>query len=215
MKKLFLVFILLCCNLMFSQYGDKDSNHIGLSGGITQLNLFSEQFKAKPEIGWVAGFSLRGNYYNNWQMIYGMQFTDSNFSLQSVTNTAINYKLSAVQVHLVASYMLIENHLTLEIGPVLQINGKLKVDSDKENLLLKDSPLVQAKDIVAINTFSGNVYGGVTVGFTNFRLNINYQYGFINVMNKLNKDDTLVLLNGNKDFKGNFGMLSGMLTIYL
>ena len=215
MKKIVVAFAFLISVFSYSQYRQKDSNHIGISGGITQLNLFSDQFNAKPETGWVVGLSVRGNYYNNFQMIYGMQFTDSNFSLQSVLNKDINYKLSAVQVHLLLSYMLVENHLTVELGPVLQVNGKLKVDDTDENLLLKDSPLLQAKDIVDINPISGNIYGGITFGFTNFRINVNYQYGFINAMNKLNKDDALVLRNGNKDFKGNFGMLSGMLTIYL
>lgn len=154
-------------------------------------------------------------FYNNWQLVYGMQFTDSNFSLQSVVNDDINFKLSAVQIHLLASYMVVQNHLTLEIGPVLQINGKLKIDEKDKLLFLKDSPFLQAQDILKINQINGNLMAGLTAGFKNFRLNINYQYGFTNIMNNLNGDEALTIRNGNQRFKGNIGLLSGMLTIYL
>ena len=56
---------------------------------------------------------------------------------------------------------------------------------------------------------------GITAGVTRFRINVNYQYGFINIMNNLNKKDELKLANGNQRFRGNIGMLSAMLTIYL
>lgn len=215
MKKLALLFALFSISISIAQYGHRDSNRIGISGGITSLDLLSDQFNAKPGQGWIAGLSLRGNYYNNWQMVYGMNFTDSNFSLESITGKEIDYKLSAVQVYLVGSYMVIENHLTLEIGPVLQINGKLKIDEKDELLLLKDSPGLMAKDIININQISGNAMAGITAGVKNFRVNVNYQYGFINIMNNLNKKDELKLANGNQRFRGNIGMLSAMLTIYL
>ncbi|BCY27802.1 PorT family protein [Flavobacterium okayamense] len=215
MKKLTLLLIVLLSAFSFAQHGYRDSNRIGISGGITSLDLLSDQFNAKPGQGWIGGLSLRGNYYNNWQMVYGMNFTDSNFSLQSVTGKDIEYKLSAVQVYLVGSYMVIENHLTLEIGPVLQINSKLKLDEADELLLLKDSPGLMAQDITKINQISGNVMAGITAGVTRFRLNVNYQYGFTNIMNSLNKKDELKLANGNQRFRGNIGMLSAMLTIYL
>ena len=215
MKNLALILIVFITAFSFAQHGYRDSNRIGISGGITSLDLLSDQFNAKPGQGWIGGLSLRGNYYNNWQMVYGMNFTDSNFSLQSVTGKDIEYKLSAVQVYLVGSYMVIENHLTLEIGPVLQINSKLKLDEADELLLLKDSPGLMAQDITKINQISGNVMAGITAGVTRFRLNVNYQYGFTNIMNSLNKKDELTLANGNQRFRANIGMLSAMLTIYL
>ena len=215
MRKLSLLITLLLVLNSFAQGGYRDSNRIGISAGLTSLDLFSKQFNVKPGQGWIAGLSMRGNYYNNWQMVYGMHFTDSNFSLQSVTNEEINYKLSAVQVHLVGSYMVIQNHLTLEIGPVLQINGKLRIDEKDELKALKDSPYILAKDIININQINGNLYAGVTAGITNLRLNINYQYGFNNIMNNLNKKDELTIANGNQRFKANIGMISALLTIYL
>lgn len=210
-----LLIFVLTSTLIFAQHGHRDSNRIGISGGITSLDIHSDQFNAQPGMGYVLNLQLRGNYYNNWQMVYGMNFTDSKFSLQSVSGKDIEYKLSAVQVHLVGSYMVVENHLTLEIGPVLQINSKLKINEADELLLLKDSPALTAKDITNINQISGNIMAGVTAGVKRVRLNVNYQYGFTNIMNNLNKKDELTLANGNQRFRGNIGMLSAMITFYL
>ena len=215
MKKVICLLTLLVTFSINAQYGSRDSNRIGISGGITQMSLFSDQFNAKSETGWIGGFSLRGNYYNDWQMAFGMNFTESNFSLQSVLDKDINYKMSAVQIYLTGSYMIIENHLTFEIGPVLQINGKLAIDEEDELKLLKDSPLLTAKDITDITKINGNIYAGITAGIKNVRLHVSYQYGVNNFMNNLNKSDELKLLNGNEKFKANYGILSGMITFYL
>lgn len=215
MKRIVCLFCLLFVFSVNAQYNRRDSNRIGISGGLTQMSVFSDQFNAKPGSGWIGGFSLRGNYYNNWQMAFGMNFTESNFSLSPLLGSKdINYKLSAAQIYLTGSYMIIENHLTFEIGPVLQINGKLAIDKDDELKILKDSPLF-AKDIVDVTKFNGNIYAGVTAGIKNLRLHVSYQYGVNNFMNNLNKKDELKLLNGDKKFKANYGILSGMITVYL
>lgn len=214
--KHFLAFLITFITISISaQHGYRDSNRIGISGGITQLSLFSEQFNVTPGKGWIGGLSLRGNYYNNWQGVYGMHFTDSNFSLQATNNKDINFKLSAAQIYFVFSYMVIENHLTLEIGPVLQINGKLKVSDDDKKLFLKDSPLLQAEDILNITKINGNLYAGVSAGVKNFKVHVSYQYGFNNIMNNLNKSQELKVQNGNQRFRANLGLLSAMLIVYL
>ena len=216
MKKIIVVLTLFLSFSAQAQYGRRDSNRIGISGGITQMSLFSDQFNAKPEMGWTAGFSLRGNYYNDWQMAFGMHFTESNFSLQPLFgNEDIKYKLAGVQVFLTGSYMIIENHLTVEIGPVLQVNGKLGIEEKDKLKLLKDSPLLTANDIVDVTKINGNIYAGITAGIKNVRLHVAYQYGVNNFMNNLNKSEDLKLLNGNQKFKANYGILSGMITFYL
>lgn len=215
MKKLVCLLTLFFVFNVYSQYGRRDSNRIGISGGLTHMSLFSKQFNVTPELGWVGGFSMRGNYYNDWQMIFGMNFTQSKFSLENLANDKVTYTLSGVQIYLTGSYMIVENHLTFEIGPVLQVNGKLAIDdSNLENTLLKDSPLLTAKEFNDITKINGNVYAGITFGVTNFRVNINYQYGLNNILNNLNNKEDLKFKNG-ESFKGNLGMLTGMLTIYL
>ena len=81
MKNIFSAFLLMLSATAFAQYGYRDGNRIGISAGISQTTLFTNNFDAKPEMGFAGGLSVRGNYYNNWSMIYGMQFFYNNFSI--------------------------------------------------------------------------------------------------------------------------------------
>jgi len=196
---------------VFAQYDYRDSNRIGISFGINQFTLNTDNFQTKPETGWNAGLSMRGNFYNNWDMVYAMQFSENNFSV--ATNSGFitedtNYKLSSAQISLMWSYKIVENHLSLEFGPLVQVNGKLNVDKDKENNIITGTTLL-AKDIVDINTFNFYPVIGITTGFRHVRLNISYQYGINNMLGNLNSQNLGV------NFKGNPGILNGNLILYL
>ncbi len=195
----------------FSQYDYRDSNRIGISFGINQFTINTNNFQTKPGTGWNGGLSMRGNYYNDWDMVYAMQFSENNFSV--VTNSGFitedtNYKLSSVQISLMWSYKIVENHLSLEFGPLVQINGKLNVDKDQENNIISGTNLL-AKDIVAISQFNFYPVIGITAGFRHVRLNVSYQYGLNNMLGNLNNQ------NLGYSFKGNPGILNGNLIIYL
>ena len=199
-----------------AQRGHKDSNRIGISGGLTQMSIFTNNFNVTPQTGWTGGFHVRGNFYNDWQMSFGMFFTDSNFSVQTrkvVSIVETNYKLSAVQIYLMPGYVISQNHLNIEFGPVLQINDKLTIDKADEANFLVDQPLLTAKDITDVSKINANIYAGINVGFTNVRLRLGYQYGLNNFFNSLNSNDKVP--NIGEKFKGNIGMASGQLTIYL
>lgn len=158
MKKLtFSFYFLLVSTFGFAQYGYRDANRIGITAGINQFTLNTNNFETKPGNGWNAGLSMRGNFYDNWDMVYSIQFSENNFSV--VTDQLIsgkedvNYKLSSAQISLQLSYVIIENHLTVELGPLVQINGKFKVEESKENNVISGTTL-QAKDIVDIGKFN-------------------------------------------------------------
>lgn len=199
-----------------AQRGFRDSNRIGIGAGLTQLNIYTDNFTVTPENGWIGGLSVRGNYYNNWQMSFGMFFTDSNFSiptLKGLQQTQTSFKMSAVQIYIVPSYVAIEDHLNLEFGPVLQINGKLGVDKEDEYNLLLDQPGLVAKDIVDVSKINANFYVGINGGFKNVRARIGYQYGLTNFFGNLKNNDNVKLLG--EKMKGNIGLISGQITIYL
>jgi hypothetical protein len=215
MKKLAFVFLIISTVAM-SQRAFKDSNRIGIGAGVTKFNIYTDNFTVTPENGWIGGLSVRGNYYNNWQMSFGMFFTDSNFSIptqRGFIQTQTNFKMSAVQIYIVPSYVFIEDHLNLEFGPVLQVNGKLGVDKDEENNLLLDQPGLIAKDILDVSKINANFYVGINGGFKNIRARNGYQYGLTNFFGNLNNNEN-VKLTGEK-FKGNIGLISGQITIYL
>ena len=215
MKKLSLV-ILLISYATFAQRGFKDSNRIGIGAGLTQLNVYTDNFNITPEAGWIGGLSVRGNYYNNWQMSFGMFFTDSNFSLptqKGFIQTQTNFKMSAVQIYLVPSYVAIPDHLNLEFGPVLQVNGKLNINKNDETNILVDQPGLIAKDIVDVSKINANFYIGINGGIKNVRARIGYQYGLTNFFGNLKNNENVKLLG--QKMKGNIGLISGQITIYL
>jgi hypothetical protein len=214
MKKIIAFVFILFSTYGYSQYGYRDGNRIGISLGVSQTNLFTDNFTAKAETGFAGGLSVRGNYYNNWSMIYGMQFFSNNFSLESTLGQDVKYNIQGAKIRILFSYNIVEDHVSLDFGPVLQVNGKLKVSSSDENRILKGT-FLQAKQIQDISPVSGNAYVGLSAGNRTIRAVVFYEYGFTNILNKLNKDDDLQLLNGGDKFKGNLGSLNGQVIINL
>ena len=211
--KLTMLFVLshLCA---FSQYGNRDGNRIGLSGGISQTSLFTSNFKSEHAMGFAGGISVRGNYYNDWSMIYGMQFFANNFLLESTFDQKIKYSIQGVKVRLLLSYNVVEDHVSLDFGPVLQINGKLGVATSDEDKVIKGT-FLKADQIVDISPVSGNFYLGCSAGSRTVRAVIFYEYGFTNILNKLNKDVTLQASNNGDNFKGNLGVINAQVIFNL
>ena len=211
--KLTMLFVLsyLCA---FSQYGNRDGNRIGLSGGISQTSLFTSNFKSEQAMGFAGGISVRGNYYNDWSMIYGMQFFANNFLLESTFDQKIKYSIQGVKVRLLLSYNVVEDHVSLDFGPVLQINGKLGVATSDEDKVIKGT-FLKADQIVDISPVSGNFYLGCSAGSKTVRAVIFYEYGFTNILNKINKDDTLQASNNGDNFKGNLGVINAQVIFNL
>jgi hypothetical protein len=208
------VLFLMISTFGFAQYGYRDGNRIGISGGVSQTTLFTKNFNSSPETGFAGGLSVRGNYYNNWSMIYGMQFFSNNFSLESNFDQKVKYNIQGVQVRLLLSYNVVEDHVSIDFGPVLQINGKLQISDSDESKILKGTVL-KANQILDISPVSGNFYLGVSAGNKTIRAVVFYEYGFTNLLNKLNKDDTLPPLNNGDNFKGNLGTINGQVIINL
>jgi hypothetical protein len=195
----------------FAQYQYRDSNRIGISFGLNQFSLNTKNFQTKPGKGWNGGLSMRGNYYDNWDMVYSIQFSENNFSVEidsgNITE-AIDFKLSSAQISLMASYEIVENQLSFEFGPLVQVNSKLKTDSTNEDNKITGTDIF-AKDITNISRFNFYPVVGVTAGFTHFRANISYQYGINNMLGSLNTPDSGLKL------KGNAGILNANFIIYL
>jgi hypothetical protein len=219
MKNTFFILLIVCSTFVVNaQYREKDGNRIGISGGISQMTLLSSNFKVKPESGFMGGLSVRGNFYNDFSMIFGMQFFNNSFSLESKNASFkkedVKYTVEGVQVRILLSYNIVENYFAVDFGPVLQVNGKLKVASNKEDNVLTGTSL-KAEDIVDVTTINGNLYFGLTGGSKRVKAILFYQYGVNNFMNKLNKDDELKEKNNGNKFKGNIGLLGAQLLISL
>jgi hypothetical protein len=198
MRKISLSLVFVFCTITaFSQY---------------KFSLNTNNFQTKPELGWNAGLSMRGNFYNNWDMVYAIQFSENNFSVATNSLTLakedVNYKLASAQISLQASLKIIESHLSIEFGPIVQVNGKLNLDNKEENNVISGTTLL-AKDIREISNFNFYPTVGITFGVRHFRANVSYQYGVNNMLENLNNKNLGV------NFKGNPGILNGNLIIYL
>lgn len=213
MKKIALttVFILISIAAL-SQYNYRDANRIGITFGVNQFTLNTNNFQTNNGSGWNGGLSVRGNFYNDWDMVYTLQFSENNFSVATksffLANEAVNYKLPSAQISLKLSYKLIENHLSVEFGPLVQVNGKFKIDSNKENNNISGTALL-AKDIVDISKFNFYPTIGITAGVRHLRVNVSYQYGLNNMLENLNTKNLGV------NFKGNPGIINADLILYL
>jgi hypothetical protein len=215
MKRLFLLLAAaLFATSVNAQYENHDGNRIGISGGVNQSTLMGSNFSTKSGSGFAGGLSVRGNYYDNWSMIYGMQFFVNKFSLESTLKQDIDYSLSGVQIRLLMSYNIIKDHISVDFGPVLQVNGKMSINSTDETKTLKGT-LLKANDILDVSKINGNAYFGISAGSKVVRALIFYQYGFSNIFGNLNSQDNLIILNGNKNFKGTIGTLSGQIIFNL
>jgi len=214
MNNKIIVILLLISTIGFAQYGYRDGNRIGISAGVSQTTLFTKNFNASPETGFAGGLSVRGNYYDNWSMIYGMQFFSNNFSLEATFDQNVKYNIQGVKVRILFSYNVVEDYVSLDFGPELQINGKLQIDDSNESKILKGTSL-RADQILDVSPVGGNFYLGFSAGGRTEREVFFFEFGFTNLLNKLNKDDTLVALNNNDSFKGNLGCINGQVIFNL
>ncbi len=173
----------------FAQYGYRDSNMIGVTLGLNQFTLNTSDFETTPGTGWNVGLSMRGNFYNDWDALYGIQFSEYNFKVatlnQTLNNRETNFKLPCANITFQLSYKFIENHLSVEFGPMVQINGKLAVATEDENYVIKGDEEYTVKDLTNIGNVSFYPLIGITAGVRNVRLNISYQYGINNMLGKL------------------------------
>lgn len=212
MKKLYFTTVFLFIfSFGFAQYEYRDSNRIGITFGINQLSLNTKNFQTKPGTGWNGGLSIRGNYYDNWDMIYAIQFSENNFSVNTDSGFIteyVDFKMSSAQISLMASYEIVENQLSFEFGPLVQVSGKLNTDFATENNTITGTTIL-AKDITNISRFNFYPVVGITAGFKHFRANVSYQYGITNLLGNLNNNDLGIKL------KGNAGILNGNFIIYL
>jgi len=147
-------------------------------------------------------------------MIYGMQFFSNNFSIKSASDANVKYSIQGVQVRVLFSYNIVQDHVSVDFGPVLQVNGKLQLSSSDKTQTLKGT-LLKADQIVDISPVSGNFYLGCSAGSKTIRAVLFYEYGFTNILNKLNKDSALQTLNNGDKFKGNLGIINAQVIFNL
>jgi len=216
MKRYFLAAFVFCSLGISAQYGKGDYNHIGITLGANYTSLMTNQLETKPEMSWVTGLSIRGNYYNNFSMVYGMHLTEQRFKVATLNGLAqedVNYKLMAAQIYLLLSYKIAGSFVTLDAGPVLQFNGNLQFNDRDADKRILGNELLKVSDLEKVSTFNALGHVGLTAGVENFRLNLSYQYGLTDLLSNLNKQESISSLNTEK-LKGNLGIVVAGIIFY-
>lgn len=209
-----LVLFLFLVSKSFSQRKNYDIvNGIGIFGGITNIDIITDNFVTKSGQGFIGGLSATVDIPNKWyNLSYGMQLSDNTFSisvkpeLSSTDSEFIDYNLIAAQLALLMHIKLAGSYVTLDAGPMLQYNSLLELeDSTQENYFINNYDNLTALDITNISQFNINTVVGITAGFKAIKLRAHYIYGATNTLKKL-ESESLDTAGGDSRFKGNLSM---------
>lgn len=181
-------------------------NGFSLGGGITFFDLNTDNFTTTQGNGFIATMYTTVDIPHKWyNASFGMQISESKFEVSGrmtddvAGNEMIAYKLMAVQLGFLMHAKIIESNLTFDIGPQLQYNGDLAFDnSQQEMYYINGYDNLQAKDITELSKFNFNGTVGLTAGYGPLKIKGQYVYGFLNTLEKLNKN-----LDQPTTFKGN------------
>ncbi|MFD2517364.1 hypothetical protein [Salinimicrobium flavum] len=203
------------------QLWDGQYNRLGLQAGANRFDIVTNNLPVNPGISWTAGFTTRASFYEDFQFVYGINFYDFKMTMDgrekielSSPAAEIEYTMIGVQANFFGSYKLYDHYLSVEAGPVLQVNGKMDARQDKEYYYVGNYD-VNAIDLEKVGTVNFNLAFGLSGGFETFKFWAQYQYGLNNILGKLN-DQGLKEKDGSfPTLKGHMSMISGGIVIFL
>lgn len=174
-------------------YGGDSYNKLGAQVGVTYGGIETDNFNTSKTTGIMGGLTTRANVYNNFLVVYGVNFYSMNtgimgHALGSNEFTEIDFKTTGVQLNLFAGHKIIGEHLSIEAGPILQVNSKWTVDNQYKNYLIEDY-ILTAKDLEEVSRINFNVAASLSAGFRDVKFWFQYQYGVTNFLKDLNEVD--------------------------
>jgi len=210
-----LTFVTLCLiftTTISAQRNFDHYNRLGVAGGFNLFDINTSDLVTSREAGFMAGFTTRGSFRGQFDLIYGISYFNNRVGIQGyfISNSEglierqnLKYTIQAVQLNFQGSLNIIRHHLSIEFGPLLNVNGKMKLDKEEfENYIVEGYNTIRAADLEDISKVNVRVLGGITAGLENFRLTAQYQYGLTNMLKNLN-DKELEF----SDFEGNSSTL--------
>lgn len=210
-----LVALTICFVTNISAQAYKIKNGIAIQGGISQFDIVTDNFVTKKGNGFIGGMAATVDLPHKWYTVsYGMLLSENNLEISGrptddvAGDEMIEYKLMTVQIGFLFHAKLLNDNLTIDIGPQLQYNGKLELkDSANETYYINGYDTLTATDITEISQFNANGIVGATAGFGAFRIRAQYGYGITNILSKLNNNN-IDTGSGESKFKGNQQLLT-------
>ncbi len=217
MKKLVLSLFFSASSLLtFAQYDDANS-HIGVQVGYSNLAVYTNNFNITPQGGWCAGFTTRGMLYNKFDLVYGIDFHQANFSTMANYNGSfrydeVKYQLTCAQIQFLGSYRAISDRLNFDFGPIFQLNDRLTSDKKFDDNVLQGSSL-KVSEIADVSKFNVFLGAGIVGGLTHVRISLFYQYSLNNFFSKLNTSEAV--RNAGLNLNGHLGLFTAKAVFYL
>tara|TARA_R110002072_G_scaffold22615_1_gene79386 strand:+ start:216970 stop:217641 length:672 start_codon:yes stop_codon:yes gene_type:complete len=216
---LFVTLSVLFLQQTLAQHRFEEYNLLGINGGVTFFDIKTENFTTQQGTGFYGGFTTRGSVYEAFDLIYGISYFNNNVGILArdplnpiAKEQFLDYSISSAQITLLASVNFIRHHFTLEVGPIVNVNGKMKLGTTgTDNYILDGYSTLQANEIERISKVNFLLMGGISTGLRNFRLSGHYQYGVTNMLSALNDQN---LENNNGSFSGNSSTILVSGTIY-
>lgn len=222
-KILFVTTLLFFFQFTHAQRNYDQNNHLGIYGGVGFFDIITDNFQTEQGTGYTFGFQTRGAFYNNFDLIYGISFVQSEVGIlarnvgdptSNFQSQYVNYTMQAAQINFLASMYIINEHLSIEAGPILNVNGKLKIDREEfENFVVDGYDTLRASDLENVSRVHFLLAGGITAGIEHFRLGAMYQYGVSNLFNRYN--DIADIEKPNGKFSGNTSSILLTAILYL
>lgn len=204
-----------------SYMGSGNYNRIGIQARYAVLDIETSDFEIAGDTGFMAGLTTRGRLYNNFGMIYGIDFVSLSTNVQgralgNVSFEDMQYTVIGAQLNLLLSYNILEQNLAIEAGPALMVNSKMTLKNQgQEDNIVKGYASLKATDIEEISRINPFVVVALTGGFERIRFSVQYQYGFTNILGNLNSQDLQDIDRTVPDFNGSSSIISGGIVLYL
>jgi hypothetical protein len=201
--------------------GSGNYNRIGIQARYAVLDIETSDFEIAGDTGFMAGLTTRGRLYNNFGMIYWIDFVSLSTNVQgralgNVSFEDMQYTVIGAQLNLLLSYNILEQNLAIEAGPALMVNSKMTLKNQgQEDNIVKGYASLKATDIEEISRINPFVVVALTGGFERIRFTVQYQYGFTNILGNLNSQDLQDVDRTVPDFKGSSSIISGGIVLYL
>lgn len=200
---------------------DGEYIRLGVQAGANYFNIVTNDLPVTPKMSWTAGFTTRASFYNNFQFVYGVNFYDFQLDIEgrekvelTSPSRAIEYNMIGVQGNFFGSYKLYGHYLSIEAGPVVQVNGKMEARQDKELWYVADYNF-NAVDIEKVSTFNVNLAVGLSGGFEKAKFWVQYQYGLNNMLKGLEDEGLQEIDAGFTKPKGHMSMVAAGITMFL
>ena len=217
---LFSVFVF-ALNMNAQRRYNDNYNRLGIQAGITTGGISSEDFNTHQKTSYMAGLTTRASFFRNYLIIYGVNFfkfktgfPGNEPNLAQSTPTEIDFNITGVQLNLFLGTKIFGENLSIEAGPVLQVNSKMAAEDRYKKYFIEDYN-IQAEDLEDISKINLNLAANISAGFRDVKFWFQYQYGINNIFKGLN---TKVLENKDSratNLKGNMGFATAGIVVYL